>query len=210
MPSTSSPIGVCLTRRDAFRFGLAGTLGMSGLFSRVAAQVAGDPQRLRSCILLWMSGGPSQMDTFDTKPAHANGGPIRSIETAAPGIRISEHLPRLAAQMNRLAVVRSMSTREGDHGRATYHLRTGYVAMPPIQYPTLGALVGKERDRPDDDLPSYVSIGFAGPTSQGFLGPRFAPLQVGQAGEIGGENALRVQNATRPSSVSRERFEDRL
>ena len=65
-----------------------------------------------------MTGGPSQIDTFDPKPGHANGGPFKPIETAVPGIRISEHLPKLAKQMKDLALIRSMSTKEGDHGRA--------------------------------------------------------------------------------------------
>ena len=83
----------------------------------------------RSCILLWMTGGPSQIDTFDPKPGHANGGPFKAIETSVPGITISEHLPKLARQMKDIAIIRSMSTKEGDHGRATFNLRTGY--MPP-------------------------------------------------------------------------------
>jgi hypothetical protein len=210
MTTISRPMGVCLTRRDAFRYSLGGALGMSGLISRVAAQVAPDPRRLRSCILLWMSGGPTQTDTFDLKPGHENGGPFTPIQTAAAGIRISEHLPRVAEQMNHLAIVRSMQTREGDHGRASYHLRTGHVPMPPIQFPTFGSLVAKERERAESDLPSYVSIAFAGPASPGFLGPRYAPLQVGQGADAEGENGLRVQNVARPSSVSRDRFDDRL
>src|SRR5262245_15739191 len=94
-PTLTEPamLGICLTRRDAFRFSLGGALGISGLLPYVAAQVAPDPRRIRSCILLWMSGGPSQTDTFDLKPGHANGGPFREIQTAAPGIRIGEHLP---------------------------------------------------------------------------------------------------------------------
>ena len=81
---------------------------------------AKDPRAQRSCILLWMPGGPSQMDTFDLKPGHANGGPFKEIETSAPGLRISEHLPKIAKFGDRMAVIRSMSTKEGDHGRATF------------------------------------------------------------------------------------------
>ncbi len=72
-----------------------------------------DPKRRKSCILLWMTGGPSQTDTFDPKPGHANGGQFKAIETAVPGIRISEHLPKLAKQMKDIAIIRSMSTKEG-------------------------------------------------------------------------------------------------
>ena len=94
-----------------------------------------------------MTGGPSQLDTFDLKPGHANGGPFQPIETSVPGITISEHLPKLARQMEHLAVIRSMSTKEGDHGRATFLLRTGYVPQGPIHYPSLGSLVAKELEQ---------------------------------------------------------------
>src|SRR5947209_1797757 len=105
-----------LSRRDWLKLSAAGvSLGASsGWLQTLAADAAGNPQRKRSCILLWMSGGPSQMDTFDLKPGHANGGPYKPIATAVPGIQISEHLPKLAKQMDRMVLVRSMSTKEGD------------------------------------------------------------------------------------------------
>src|SRR5262245_31466115 len=95
---------------------------LAGLFRTLAADAAAHPARKRSCILLWMAGGPSQIDTFDPKP----GGPLKPIATSAPGLQFTELLPTLAKQAHHLAVVRSMSTKEGDHARATYHLRTGY------------------------------------------------------------------------------------
>src|ERR1700675_3927679 len=87
-----------LTRGDWLTLSAAGVGGfpVSCWLGNMAARAAGDPQRRRSCILLWMSGGPSQMDTFDLKPGHDNGGPYKAIETAVPALRISEHLPRLA------------------------------------------------------------------------------------------------------------------
>jgi hypothetical protein len=191
-------------------------LAASGWFSQLAAQTAANPQRRRSCILLWMSGGPSQTDTFDPKPGHANGGPFSAIETNVAGIRIGQHLPQMAQQMNRLAIIRSMQTREGDHGRASYHLRTGYRPQPPIEFPVLGSLVAKERELPEALLPSYVSItGQLNPNalSAGFLGPRYAPLIVGQGGPAAPGNpdtALRVQNLAVPAGLGRERFNERL
>src|SRR3979409_1331631 len=115
-------------------------IGLSGGMPLLADATASTAKR-RHCILLWMNGGPSQIDTFDLKPGHVNGGPYKAIETAVPGIRISEHLPKLAGQMKDGALVRSMSTKEGDHGRATFHLRTGYMPQGQVQYPALGALV---------------------------------------------------------------------
>jgi arylsulfatase A-like enzyme len=93
---------------------------MSGWLETLSADAATDPKRRRSCILLRVSGGPSQMDTFDLKPGHANGGPFREISTSLPGIRISKHLPKLAQHMDRLVLVRSMTSKEGDHDLANF------------------------------------------------------------------------------------------
>jgi uncharacterized protein (DUF1501 family) len=121
------------------------------------------------------------MDTFDLKPGHANGGPFKEIATATPGIRISEHLPGLARHMGRMALVRSMSTKEGDHTRGTYLLRTGYRPEGAIRFPSLGAVVAKEHGSEEAELPSFVSIGGAGGVlGAGFLGPRYAPLVLGE------------------------------
>src|SRR5580693_5825262 len=149
-----------LTRREWMKLSAAGVLGgsLSGGLPRLAADAASNPQRKRSCILLWMSGGPSQMDTFDLKPGHANGGPFKEIATSVPGIKIGEHLPKVARHMEHMALVRSMSTKEGDHQRATFYLRTGYLPQGPIQYPSLGSLISKELGTDDSALPNFVSI----------------------------------------------------
>ena len=102
------------TRRDWLRMAAGVSFcSASGWIEALAADTRRHPDRKRSCILLWMPGGPSQLDTFDPKPGHANGGPFKAIVTAAPGVRISEHLPKLAKQMDRAAVIRSMYTKEG-------------------------------------------------------------------------------------------------
>src|SRR5436190_575282 len=74
----------------------------------------------KSAILLWMSGGPSTMDIWDLKPGAPTGGEFQPIATSAPGVFISEHMPKMAKQMHNVALVRSMSTREADHGRGRY------------------------------------------------------------------------------------------
>lgn len=182
----------------------AATVPLAGWFGALAAAAEQDPARRRSCILLWMAGGPSQTDTFDLKPVHANGGPFKEIDTPVSGMRFGEHLPQLAKQAKHLAVVRSMSTREGDHGRATQHLRTGYLPQGSIQFPTLGALVAHQRDNESADLPGFVSVGSGvGALSPGFLGPRYAPLVVG------GES-LRVENLERPAKIKPTQAEERL
>jgi uncharacterized protein (DUF1501 family) len=176
------------SRRDWLRLSAAGVSGLSlsGWLGVLARAAAADPARKRACILLWMSGGPSQLDTFDLKPGHANGGPYKEIATKSPGMRISEHLPQLARQSDSLAIVRSMKTREGDHGRATYHLRTGYLQQGPIHYPPVGALLAKELGDTAAELPNFVSIAPAREVNSasytaGFLGPQYAPLVVGDA-----------------------------
>src|SRR3954451_9695382 len=178
-----------VSRRQLARLAAAGLAGAStsGWIDALARAGASDPGRRRACILLWMTGGPSQLDTFDLKPGHANGGPFKPIETSVPGISISEHLPKLARQMEHLALIRSMSTKEGDHGRATFLLRTGYVPQGPVHYPCLGSLVAKEFERDDAQLPGCVSIApyrFLNPAAYGpgFLGPQYAPLVVGESG----------------------------
>ncbi len=87
-----------ISRRDFARLAALGAFGasMSRWLPALAADAATHPQRTRACILLWMNGGPSQIDTFDLKPGHANGGEFKEIETSVPGIRIGEHLPKLA------------------------------------------------------------------------------------------------------------------
>jgi uncharacterized protein (DUF1501 family) len=200
-----------LSRRGWLRrtgAGLAG-LSLSGWLGDLAAHAANDPQRKRACILLWMAGGPAQTDTFDLKPGHGNGGPFREIATAAPGVRIGEHFPRLAGQAKRLAVLRSMRTKEGDHGRATAHLRTGYLPQGSIRFPSLGALVAHERADVEADLPGFVSVTPQGAFAQasvaaGFLGPRCAPLVVGASG-----GALKVEDLD-ATGISAERARERL
>src|SRR3954467_3640895 len=120
------PLRDRLSRRDLFRLAAAGVAAYSssGWLERFAGAMADDPQRKRSCILLWMNGGPSTIDLWDLKPGHANGGPYKEKATSVPGVKISEHLPRMAQQMHHTAILRGMSTKEADHGRATYLMRT--------------------------------------------------------------------------------------
>src|SRR5260370_33928887 len=128
------------SRREILGLGLAGALGVScsGWLPRLAAAAKeqeadktgageGGGKRGKSCILLWMNGGPSQTDTFDLKPKHANGGPFRPIATSAPGVSISQHLPPLAQQMHHAAIVRTINSPERDHVRCTYPTHTGYL-----------------------------------------------------------------------------------
>jgi len=169
-----------LSRRTFLAAAAGGTL--SGWLGRLAAQAADQPQA-KSCILLWMSGGPSHLDTFDLKPeAPANiRGEFLPIETSVPGIQISEHFPKFARLMQHAAVLRGMSTVESDHQLASYHVHTGYQKRAGgITFPSLGATVSRELGERDFPLPNFVCIG-SGPrhaTRSGFLGPDHQPLDV--------------------------------
>jgi hypothetical protein len=202
----------------------AGVVGAStsGWIETLAAQAGTDPRRRKAVILLWMTGGPSQTDTFDPKPKHANGGQFKPIESAVPGIFVSEHMPRIAEQMKDIAIIRSMSTKEGDHGRATYNLRTGYMPQGPIRYPTLGSFVSKELGSDEAELPNFVSVAPVrafnlaafGP---GFLGPQYAPLIVGENGSMdatAGADArslsFKVEDLSTPADVDSRRSNNRL
>lgn len=212
--------GPALSRRDLLRLSAWGVVGasMSGWLEALAADTAVRPDRRRSCILLWMAGGPSQMDTFDLKPGHANGGTFKEIATAVPGVRISEHLKKLAGHTDKMAIVRSMSTKEGDHGRATYLVHTGYTPQGPLKYPTLGSLVAKEIGVDTAELPQFVSIApyrafNPAAYSSGFLGSQYAPLLVGE-NNPGGQGpeaiALKVEDLDAPASVSAQDVGARL
>ncbi|MGH7128445.1 MAG: DUF1501 domain-containing protein, partial [Planctomycetaceae bacterium] len=211
------------SRRDFLRLSAMGAFGvsMSGWMKTLAEDAAAHPQRRRSCILLWMTGGPTQTDTFDMKPGHENGGEFQPIDTSVSGLQVCEHLPLLAKQMEHVVPVRSMSTKEGDHERATYLLRTGYLPQGPVHYPTFGSVLSKELGRDDAELPGYVSIGpyrFLSPDAYGpgFLGPKYAPLVVGQgqgfnqADSNNYEQAMKVKNLARPGGVTLAQADARL
>src|SRR6516165_5634446 len=117
------------------RVGAAGALGVLGW--KAAMMLRADELRKRgmACILLFMRGGPSQLETFDPKPGTNNGGPTKGISTAVPGVQLAEGWENVAKAMQEITVIRSMTNKEGEHQRATYQLHTGYVPMGATKYP---------------------------------------------------------------------------
>src|SRR5215472_13115357 len=115
-----------VNRRGFLRCLAGGTTAAAGLRVSECLSARADEMRQqgKACILLWMAGGPSQFETFDPKPGADTQGPTRAIPTAVAGIRVAEHWTRTARAMRDLAVIRSMTSREGNHGRATYLLHT--------------------------------------------------------------------------------------
>lgn len=155
-----------------------------------------------SVILLWMGGGMSHLDTLDPKPGTPTGGPFAAISTAVKDIRISEKLPRLAKEFKDLSLIRSLTSKEGSHERATYMMHTGYMPISSFQHSTLGSVTWKMLGQKNPDLPAYISIGRE-TWPAGFLGSNYAGFQI--------ENPDRpAQNLEYHGSVDDKHFQARL
>jgi hypothetical protein len=158
----------------------AGTLGWSDrlALSALAAGKTAAGKSHRACILLWMAGGPSPYETFSPLPGHENGGPTKAISTSVPGIQIAEHLPRIAGQMEEIALIRSLTSKEGNHNRASFLLHTGYLPTATVKYPALGAVAAAQLADSQDELPAFVRIGRAGRlrVGGGLLGSGYNPF----------------------------------
>src|SRR6476619_6688485 len=164
-----------ITRRGFLH--LAGAAAGLGLSNALAAHAGELKKQNRACILLWMAGGPSQFESFDPKPGAETQGPTKAISTSVSGVQIAEHWTRMANVMKDLAVIRSMTSKEGNHGRATYLLHTSYPPSGGIVHPGFGSLVAQQLGSADFDLPHFVSI--SGQTiGPSFLGVRYSPFVV--------------------------------
>src|SRR5437868_8705866 len=129
-------------RRDFLKFipGAAAAAGALSWQDLLAANAPSLRKSGKACILLWMGGGPSQFETFDPKPGHANGGDTKTIPTTIAGVQISENLPQIAKSTGDLCLIRSMTGKDGQHPRATFLMHTGYAPSPAVKYPTLGSI----------------------------------------------------------------------
>jgi uncharacterized protein (DUF1501 family) len=189
-------------RRRSFLRALAGGAAAAGTFSfrdLLALQAAELRSQGRAMILLWMAGGPSQLETFDPKPGHENGGPTQAIATSVPGIQIAVGWEKTAQAMDDIALIRSMTNKEGNHQRATYQMHTGYVPAGSVKHPSFAANIAQQIGDTSLDLPAVVSIG---PTqSAGFLGVEYEPFVVQNPGQM-------PQNVA--SSVPESRLRQRL
>ncbi len=193
------------SRRDFLqRVGaLAAATGMMSWTERVALASADLQKRGKKCILLWMSGGPSQFETFSPKPGESSGGETKAIATSVAGIQIADSLPNIAKQMQDFAVIRSMTSKEGSHPRATFLMHHGYLPMGGVAFPTLGSNVAQQIGDAACQLPSFVRIGgrVQNAGNGGLLGVDFDPLTV--------NNPTRPPENSRPTTT-RERYERRL
>lgn len=167
-----------VSRRELLA-GAAGSLACGTLGLPLRAESAAGPRK--QLLLLFLSGGASQFETWDPKPGAKTGGPFRAIPTSLPGVHISELLPHAAKNMHRLTVVRSVNSGIADHFQGHYALQSGRVATG---YPVLGSAVAKLLERPDDVLPGYVTIRRDGPKAYtdvgdaGFLGAKYEGVRI--------------------------------
>lgn len=168
-----------LSRRSLLH-SAAGTMFFAPLAGQLAraAERGGGKSQPKSVILLWMNGGPSQLETFDPHPGSPGGGEVAAIATRARGIRIADTLPRVAEQMDKIALIRSVTSKEGDHARAVYNLRTGWRPDPTVVHPSIGAVACHQLEG-GAEIPRHISIlpGAYGGRG-GYLGARYDAFKV--------------------------------
>ena len=136
--------------------------------------------RADQVIVMWMGGGPTQMETGDPKPEHANGGELGAVDTSVDGIRIGATLPKIAREFKDVSVIRSMATGEGNHGRGTYLMHTGYTPTGTVKHPGVGSIISSEtvdHQPAGFDLPNFISVRTPS-QGAGFLGVDHEPLVV--------------------------------
>jgi uncharacterized protein (DUF1501 family) len=189
-----------LSRRQLVTGGLGLWLSQR-LGPGIAVAQEAEPQSASAdaCIVLWMNGGPSHLETFDPKRGKV-AGPFQSIATRQQGVRFGQYLPQLAERADQLAVIRGMTSKEGNHQRARYLLHTGYAPSPTVRHPSIGAWLSKTRPG-GGELPSFISV--AGPSvGAGFLGADHKPFVLRRPGVL-------PDNVGYGFGVDAERFERR-
>lgn len=201
------------TRRQFLRVGALTALGLS-LPDWLRARALGrGADRDVSCILLWLQGGISHLDSFDPKPDAPSEvrGEFAAIATNVPGISVCDPLPKLAMHQDKYAILRSLNPRNGSHGVADAYMLTGQKFNPALIYPCFGSVIAREKgDR--SSLPPYVQVGtaidhtFHGGTA-GFLGDRYNPFVL--PGDASNPN-FRVRDVSLSGGVDRDRFRRRM
>lgn len=181
-----------MNRRDFLGMAAATGVGFAADMTQVhrlssPALAAELKSRRKACILLWLAGGASQLETWDPKPGAVTGGPFRAIQTTVPGVMISELMPKMAARMKHTGIVRSLNTRNGDHGTGAKLMMRGRKDEANLKYPDLGAVLAKELGHAESKVPDYVSFYSAtegrdfAPGAAGFLGARYAPMELSKS-----------------------------
>jgi hypothetical protein len=176
-----------------------------------ALAASGTPLRSKAqaCIVLWLEGGPSQMDTWDPK---GNSG-LKPIATKVPGIQISELFPRIARQMDKLSVIRSVHTEENNHPQGTYQALTGHRPNAAMKFPSLGSIICKETG-PRNELPQYALVPqpsevdfftYADAYNAAFIGANYNPMIVPDPSQEG----FHIPDLRLPKTVTADTIEHR-
>jgi len=159
---------------------LAGLSWLTPVGHLLAAQAEKSHAPAQSIILIWLDGGPSQLETFDPHPNTMAAGGTKAISTAVKGIQVAEGYPRLAEMMSSVSLIRSLVSKEGDHERGTYYIKTGYRPDPTVEHPSLGAICCHELPVGDTGIPRHISL-LPGnwPARGGFLGGEYDAFKTG-------------------------------
>jgi uncharacterized protein (DUF1501 family) len=204
-----------LSRRQLVLGTAAGGLGLMGFGGMVAPATARQLHKAQKHVLLiWLSGGASQLETWDPKPGTDTGGPFQAIPTSVPGTHICELLPYTATQMHRIALVRGVNTAEDDHGKGRYIMETGRRKEPAMEYPHLGSVMAKFLGTEDNPLPGFIHIsaraGSGGFSKQdaAFLGPKYAAVTLADGKPPA--DLLRPQSLTEAADRQRNELRDHL
>lgn len=203
-----------IRRRDFIHVGLVSSIGLSladwfRLSSIASANDSEKPKQAKSCILIWLDGGPSHLDTFDPKPNAPKEirGPFSTISTAADGIQLSELMPNTARVMRDVALIRSLTHELGNHDTGSQYLLTGHRPTPVLNFPSLGSVVARET-LGSPALPPYIAIPNAVRSMKsGYLPGATNPF------DIGGDPArsdYQVRDLTPPEWMSFSQLENRL
>jgi hypothetical protein len=199
-----------VSRRDFLHLGALAPLGLSLAGAlRLQAQSAPNTARAQACILIWLDGGPSHLDTFDLKPDAPSEvrSPFKDIATSIPGLRICEHLPRTAPLMRHIALIRSVTHELGNHDTGTRFLLTGHRPTPALEYPSLGSIVARLRTS-DSPMPPYIAIpndavgGDSNAARSGYLPGAYSAFSIGK-------DPSKVQDLHPPPGITFERHEHR-
>ncbi|MFV0443971.1 MAG: DUF1501 domain-containing protein [Planctomycetaceae bacterium] len=206
-----------VTRRNCLRLGLGAALGagLTDLLKLRSTAAGGSRVAAKSCILVWLDGGPTHYETFDPKPLAPTEirGEFFPIDTAIPGVQFSEHLPQLAAMADQLAIVRSIRHNQGNHGAGNHYMMTGAPPRIPVGcgafvsfHPSLGSVTAQQRGN-QRGLPAYFSMPqmsrSGGPN---FLGAQYAPFVVPNDPN---STSFRVRDVALPKGLEADRFDRR-
>ena len=205
-----------VTRRDCLKLGLGGVLG-TGLVDllRMRSNAASSRAKARSCILVWLDGGPTHYETFDPKPTAPSEirGAFFPIDTAVSGVQFSEHMTQLAAMADQLAIIRSIRHDQGNHGAGNHYMMTGAPPRIPVGcgafvsfHPSLGSVTAHQRGH-QNGLPAYFSLpSMTRSGGPNFLGAQYAPFVVPNDPN---SSSFRVRDVALPKDLEQLRFDNR-